>query len=67
MVQLTLAYVATGTAVLLLVAGILAITAGEQGAMLSPHRRRLVIGGITGMCLFVIVLMVWLRDSLWLR
>jgi len=53
--------------VLLLIAGVLALTGGGPDAMLSPHRRHPVVGGITGMIVFLLLVMVWLRESLWVR
>jgi len=67
MVQVAIAYLALGVGVLLVVAGALALTAGVRDSMLSPHRRRVVAGGVTGMILFLLAAIMWLRDSLWLK
>jgi len=67
MVQVAIAYIALGAGVLLVVAGTLALTAGGQDAMLSPHRRRIVMGGVAGMIVFLIAAVMWLRDCVWLR
>ena len=66
MVQVALAYIAMAVGLLLLAAGTFALTTGAPERMLSPHRRRIVTGGIAGMILFLIASLVWLRGSLWL-
>jgi len=66
MVQVAIAYVAMAVGLLLLAAGTFALTTGERERMLSPHRRRIVIGGVAGMILFLIATIMWLRGSLWL-
>ena len=54
MVQGALAYVALGLDVLLVVAGALALRAGASNSTLSPHRRRVVGGGVAGLILFLL-------------
>jgi hypothetical protein len=61
MVQFTLAYVALGIALLLLLAGVLAVRHGSSTGMLSVTQRRMVIGGLGGMLAFLIALFLWFR------
>jgi hypothetical protein len=65
MAQFTIAYVALGLGVLLVLAGTLAITQRPSMAMLTEHQRRLVLGGVGGMLVFIVVVVLWMRSSLW--
>jgi hypothetical protein len=65
MVQVTIAYVALGFGVLLIIAGGLSATRRDTPALLEPAHRLLIWGGIIGMMMFLIALSTWLRRSLW--
>jgi hypothetical protein len=66
MAQFTIAYVALGIGVLLVLAGVLAVTQRSSRAMLTAHQRRLMVGGVGGMLAFIVALVLWLRSSLWM-
>ena len=61
MVQFTIAYVALGIGVLLLLAGVLAVLHRSASGMLSVTQRRVMVGGLGGMLAFLTVLYFWLR------
>ena len=67
MAQFTIAYVALGLGVLLLLAGILAVFGRSSQTMLGDYQRRLMVGGVGGMLAFIVVLVLWFRSSLWVR
>jgi hypothetical protein len=61
MVQFTVAYVAFGFGLLLLLAGVLAVRHGSSSGMLSATQRRVMLGGLGGMLVFLFALFLWLR------
>jgi hypothetical protein len=61
MVQLTLAYLVLGCGLLFVLAGVLALRHRSTQRLLSETQRIVVLGGLTGMLVFVIALFVWLR------
>ena len=61
MIQFTLAYVALGFAVLLLLGGLLALAHRPTSAALTPTQRLLLLGGLGGMVAFVLALALWFR------
>ena len=61
MVQFTLAYVALGFAVLLVLGGVLALAHRPTSAALSSTQRILLLGGLVGMVTFMVALAVWFR------
>ena len=60
MVQFTIAYVALGFAVLLVLGGVLAVT-HRSTTWLSPTQRILLLGGLGGMVAFLLVTALWFR------
>ena len=60
MVQFTIAYVALGFAVLLLLGGLLTLTHPLTRA-LSPAQRTLLLGGLVGMAAFLVAIALWFR------
>ncbi len=60
MIQFTLAYVALGFAVLLVLGALLAL-AHRPAIALSPGQRVLLLGGLGGMVAFIIALALWSR------
>ena len=61
MVQLTIAYVALGFGVLLLLAGLLTFVPRSSSGILTLTQRRILIGGLGGMIVFITGLFFWLR------
>jgi hypothetical protein len=60
MVQFTIAYVALGFAVLLVLGGLLTLT-HPSTRVLSPAQRILILGGLGGMAAFLVAVAVWFR------
>jgi hypothetical protein len=60
MVQFTIAYVALGFAVLLVLGGVLAVS-HRAGTTLTPLQRIIVWGGLSGMGAFLVATAYWLR------
>jgi hypothetical protein len=61
MVQFTIAYVALGFAVLLMLGGVLALTQRPARGTLSPLQRLVLYGGLGGMVAFMFAVALWLR------
>jgi hypothetical protein len=61
MIQFTLAYVALGFAILLVLGGLLALAHRPTSAALSPTQRVLLLGGLVGMVAFMVALALWFR------
>ena len=59
MVQFSIAYVALGCAILLILAGIFAARHAYAQRLLSDTQRALLLGGIGGMLLFFVFLVIW--------
>ena len=60
MVQFTIAYVALGFAILLLLGGVLALISLRSGAgAISPIQRLALLGGLGGMLAFIIAAACW--------
>ena len=60
MVQFTIAYVALGFAVLLVLGGIFAVLHRANASRLSPSEQVVIIGGLSGMAV-LIATAFWLR------
>ena len=60
MVQFTIAYVALGFAILLVLGALLAVSQRSAPARLSPTQRIVLLGGLGGMA-FLIATAFWLR------
>ena len=67
MVQFTIAYVALGVGLLLVIAGAFAVLHTSTARMLSPYQRRAMIGALGGMLVFIVASLIYLRSSLWLH
>ena len=61
MVQFTIAYVALGFAVLLVLGGAFALSQRPARGTLSPLHRVVLYGGIGGMVVFMFAVALWLR------
>jgi hypothetical protein len=59
MIQFTLAYVALGFAVLLVLGGLLALAHRPTNAALSSTQRLMLLGGLVGMVAFIVALALW--------
>ena len=66
MVQLTIAYVALGLGVVLLLGGALSLLNRRSSAMLTRYQRLLVLGALSGLVAFGAAAVLLLRSSLWL-
>ena len=61
MIQFTLAYIALGFAVLLVLGGLLALAHRPTSAALSSSQRILLLGGLGGMVAFIVAMALWSR------
>jgi hypothetical protein len=61
MVQFTIAYVALGFAILLVLGGLLALGNRSESRSLSPTQRVVLLGGLGGMIAFIFAASLWLR------
>jgi hypothetical protein len=61
MVQFTIAYVALGFAILLVLGGILAVSHRSTRVSLSATQRIVLLGGLFGMAAFLAAIAFWLR------
>jgi hypothetical protein len=61
MIQFTIAYVALGFAVLLVLGGVLALSHRSTRATLSPTQRIVLLGGLGGMIAFLLAVAFWFR------
>jgi cell division protein FtsW (lipid II flippase) len=59
MVQFSIAYMALGCAILLILVGIFAARHPSAQRLLSDTQRALLLGGIGGMLIFFVFLVIW--------